>query len=122
MVWTNYTFVNVFQYQPGQVHFCTADIGWITGHSYIVYGPLSAGGTSLLFEGIPTWPDAGRFWEIVEKFKVDILYTAPTAIRSLMGFGLDSDALHSPNEHYGVFNYFKGIETIPYFHHYFAQP
>jgi acetyl-CoA synthetase len=87
MVWTNYTFVNVFQYQPGQVHFCTADIGWITGHSYIVYGPLSAGATSLLFEGIPTWPDAGRFWEIVEKHKVNILYTAPTAIRSLMSFG-----------------------------------
>jgi acetyl-CoA synthetase len=89
MVWTTYTFVNVFQYQPGQVHFCTADIGWITGHSYIVYGPLSAGGTSLVFEGIPTWPDAGRFWDIVDKYKVDILYTAPTAIRSLMGFGLD---------------------------------
>ena len=89
MVWTNYTFVNVFQYQPGQIHFCTADIGWITGHSYIVYGPLSAGGTSLMFEGIPTWPDAGRFWEIVEKYKVDVLYTAPTAIRSLMAYGLD---------------------------------
>lgn len=89
MVWTNYTFVNTFQYQPGQVHFCTADIGWITGHSYIIYGPLSAGATTLMFEGIPTWPDAGRFWEVVEKFKVDILYTAPTAIRSLMGFGLD---------------------------------
>jgi len=89
MVWTNYTFVNSFQYQPGQVHFCTADIGWITGHSYIVYGPLSAGATSIMFEGIPTWPDAGRFWEIVDKYKVDILYTAPTAIRSLMGFGLD---------------------------------
>ncbi|MGC4100264.1 acetate--CoA ligase [Ferruginibacter sp.] len=89
MVWTNYTFVNVFQYQPGQIHFCTADIGWITGHSYIVYGPLSAGGTSLMFEGIPTFPDAGRFWDIVDKHKVNILYTAPTAIRSLMGFGLD---------------------------------
>jgi acetyl-CoA synthetase len=87
MVWTNYTFVNVFQYQPGQVHFCTADIGWITGHSYIIYGPLSAGATSLMFEGIPTWPDAGRFWDIVQKYKVNILYTAPTAIRSLMGFG-----------------------------------
>ena len=87
MVWTTYTFVNVFQYQPGEIHFCTADIGWITGHSYIVYGPLSAGATSLMFEGIPTWPDAGRFWEIVEKYKVNILYTAPTAIRSLMGFG-----------------------------------
>lgn len=89
MVWANYTFVNVFQYQPGQVHFCTADIGWITGHSYIVYGPLSAGATTLMFEGIPTFPDAGRFWEIADKFKVDILYTAPTAIRSLMGYGLE---------------------------------
>ena len=89
MVWTNYTFVNVFQYQPGQVHFCTADIGWITGHSYIIYGPLSAGATTLMFEGVPTWPDAGRFWEIIEKYRVDIFYTAPTAIRSLMGFGLD---------------------------------
>jgi acetyl-CoA synthetase len=89
MVWTNYTFVNVFQYQPGQVHFCTADIGWITGHSYIIYGPLSAGGTTLMFEGVPTWPDAGRFWDVVDKHKVNILYTAPTAIRSLMGFGLE---------------------------------
>ena len=87
MVWANYTFVNVFQYQPGQIHFCTADIGWITGHSYLLYGPLSAGATTLMFEGIPTWPDAGRFWDIVEKHKVDILYTAPTAIRSLMAFG-----------------------------------
>jgi acetyl-CoA synthetase len=89
MVWTNYTFVNVFQYKPGDIHFCTADIGWITGHSYILYGPLSAGATSLMFEGIPTWPDAGRFWDIIDKHKVNILYTAPTAIRSLMGFGLD---------------------------------
>ncbi|PZR23252.1 MAG: acetate--CoA ligase [Citrobacter freundii] len=89
MVWTNYTFVNAFQYQPGQVHFCTADVGWITGHSYIIYGPLTAGATSVMFEGVPTWPDAGRFWDIVDKYKVDILYTAPTAIRSLMGFGLD---------------------------------
>ncbi len=88
MVYTNYTFVNTFQYQPSDIFFCTADIGWITGHSYIVYAPLSAGGTSLMFEGIPTFPDAGRFWDIVEKFKVNILYTAPTAIRSLMGFGL----------------------------------
>ncbi|RYG42126.1 MAG: acetyl-coenzyme A synthetase, partial [Chitinophagaceae bacterium] len=87
MVYTNYTFVNVFQYQPGDIHFCTADIGWITGHSYIVYGPLSAGATSLMFEGVPTWPDASRFWQIVDKYKVNILYTAPTAIRSLMGFG-----------------------------------
>ena len=89
MVWTTYSFVNVFQYNPGDIHFCTADIGWITGHSYIVYGPLSTGATSLMFEGIPTWPDAGRCWEIVDKHKLNILYTAPTAIRSLMGFGLE---------------------------------
>lgn len=89
MLWTNYTFVNVFQYNPGDVFFCTADIGWITGHSYIVYGPLSAGATSLMFEGIPTWPDAGRFWDIVDKYKVNTLYTAPTAIRSLMSYGLE---------------------------------
>jgi acetyl-CoA synthetase len=88
MVYTTYTFVNVFQYQPGDVFFCTADIGWITGHSYILYAPLCAGATSLMFEGIPTWPDAGRFWDIIDKHKVNILYTAPTAIRSLMGFGL----------------------------------
>lgn len=88
MVYTGYSFVNVFQYQPEDIHFCTADIGWITGHSYILYGPLSAGATTLMFEGIPTWPDAGRFWDIIDKYKVNILYTAPTAIRSLMGFGL----------------------------------
>lgn len=89
MIYTTYTFVNVFNYQPGEVYFCTADIGWVTGHSYIVYGPLSAGGTSLMFEGVPTYPDAGRFWEITDKFKVNILYTAPTAIRALMAHGLD---------------------------------
>ncbi len=88
MVYTTYSFVNVFQYRPGDIHFCTADIGWITGHSYIVYGPLGAGATTLIFEGVPTWPDAGRFWEIVDKYRVNVLYTAPTAIRSLMGFGL----------------------------------
>ncbi|MFZ4770795.1 MAG: acetate--CoA ligase [Ferruginibacter sp.] len=89
MLWTTYTFVNVFQYKPGDIHFCTADIGWITGHSYIVYGPLSAGATSVMFEGIPTWPDAGRFWDIVDRHKVNCIYTAPTAIRSLMSFGTD---------------------------------
>lgn len=88
MVWTAYTFANVFQYTPGDIHFCTADIGWITGHSYIVYGPLATGATTLMFEGVPTWPDAGRFWDIVDKYRVNVLYTAPTAIRSLMGFGL----------------------------------
>ena len=89
MVWAAYTFVNAFQYQPGQVHFCTADLGWITGHSYLLYGPLLAGATTVMFEGVPTWPDAGRFWDIVDRHQVNILYTAPTAIRSLMGFGLD---------------------------------
>ena len=87
MVYTTYSFVNVFQYRPGDVHFCTADIGWITGHSYILYGPLCAGATTLIFEGVPTWPDAGRFWDVVDKHKVNVLYTAPTAIRSLMAFG-----------------------------------
>ncbi|PRD52633.1 acetate--CoA ligase [Sphingobacterium gobiense] len=87
MVYTGYTFSNVFRYQPDEVYFCTADIGWITGHSYIVYGPLSQGATSLMFEGTPTYPDAGRLWDIVDKYKVNILYTAPTAIRSLMAFG-----------------------------------
>jgi len=87
MVYANYTFVNVFQYQPGQIHFCTADIGWITGHTYITYGPLSAGATTLIFEGIPTYPNAGRFWDIIDKHQVNIFYTAPTAIRSLMAFG-----------------------------------
>lgn len=94
MVYTTYSFVNVFQYQPGDVHFCTADIGWITGHSYVLYGPLCAGACSLIFEGIPTWPSPARFWEICEKHAVNILYTAPTAIRSLMGFGNDHTQNH----------------------------
>ncbi len=89
MVYTGYTFKTAFQYEPGEVYFCTADIGWITGHSYIAYGPLTQGATSVMFEGIPTYPSPGRLWEIVEKFKVNILYTAPTAIRSLMSFGDD---------------------------------
>lgn len=88
MVYANYTFVNTFQYQPGEVYFCTADVGWITGHSYIIYGPLSAGATTLMFEGVPTYPDAGRLWSITDKFRVNTLYTAPTAIRSLMSYGL----------------------------------
>ncbi|RYG08949.1 MAG: acetate--CoA ligase, partial [Chitinophagaceae bacterium] len=88
MVYAGYTFSNVFNYQSDEVFFCTADIGWITGHSYIVYGPLSQGATTLMFEGIPTFPDASRLWKIIEKHNVNILYTAPTAIRSLMSFGL----------------------------------
>ncbi|MXV16992.1 acetate--CoA ligase [Hufsiella ginkgonis] len=87
MVYAGYTFANVFDYNPGEIYFCTADIGWITGHTYILYGPLSQGATTLMFEGVPTWPDAGRLWNIVAQYKVNILYTAPTAIRSLMGFG-----------------------------------
>jgi len=87
MVYTGYTFANVFQYQPGEIYFCTADIGWITGHSYIVYGPLSQGASAIMFEGIPTYPTPSRFWDIIDKHKVNIFYTAPTAIRSLMSFG-----------------------------------
>jgi acetyl-CoA synthetase len=83
MVYTHYTFKTVFQYRDGQVFWCTADVGWITGHSYIIYGPLLAGATTLLFEGIPSYPDFGRFWRVVERHKVNIFYTAPTAIRSL---------------------------------------
>ena len=89
MVYAGYSFQNVFQYEKGDVFFCTADIGWITGHSYIIYGPLAMGATTLMFEGVPTYPDAGRFWDIVDKYKVNIIYTAPTAIRSLMQSGLD---------------------------------
>jgi len=87
MVYTCYSFRNVFQYKEGDVYWCTADIGWITGHSYIVYGPLLAGATTMMFEGIPTFPDAGRFWDICEKHKVNQFYTAPTAIRALMAKG-----------------------------------
>jgi acetyl-CoA synthetase len=83
MVYTNYTFKTTFQYQDGQVYWCTADVGWITGHSYILYGPLSAGATTVMFEGVPSWPDWGRFWQVIERHKVNIFYTAPTAIRSL---------------------------------------
>ena len=83
MVHVNYTFRTAFQYQDGQIFWCTADVGWITGHSYILYGPLSAGATTVIFEGIPSWPDMGRFWQAIERHKVNIFYTAPTAIRSL---------------------------------------
>jgi acetyl-CoA synthetase len=89
MVYTYYSFMNVFQYSAGDVYWCTADVGWITGHSYIVYGPLLAGATTLMFEGVPTYPDAGRFWEIVDKYKVNQFYTAPTAIRALQAYGLE---------------------------------
>ncbi len=83
MVYTDYTFRTTFQYQEGQVYWCTADIGWVTGHSYIIYGPLSAGATTVMFEGVPSWPDWGRFWQAIERHKINIFYTAPTAIRAL---------------------------------------
>lgn len=89
MVYAAYTFKNIFQYQPKDVYWCTADIGWITGHSYIVYGPLLNGATTLMFEGVPSYPDYGRFWSIVEKHKVTQFYTAPTAIRALAKEGLE---------------------------------
>jgi acetyl-CoA synthetase len=89
MIYTAYTFATVFQYKQNEVFWCTADIGWITGHSYIVYAPLLNAATSILFEGVPTYPDAGRFWKIVEKYKVNIFYTAPTAIRALEACGIE---------------------------------
>jgi acetyl-CoA synthetase len=87
MVYAGYSFRNVFQYREKEIYWCTADIGWITGHSYLLYGPLLNGATTLMFEGVPTYPDAGRFWQVVDKHKVNIFYTAPTAIRSLMAAG-----------------------------------
>ncbi|MEK9619338.1 MAG: acetate--CoA ligase [Flavobacteriales bacterium] len=87
MVYAEYSFRNVFQYNQNDIYWCTADIGWITGHTYIVYGPLLAGATTVMFEGVPTFPDAGRFWEICDKHQVNIFYTAPTAIRALQACG-----------------------------------
>ena len=87
MVYAEYSFRNVFQYKPNDIYWCTADIGWITGHSYIVYGPLLSGATTIMFEGVPSHPSYSRFWEIIEKYKVTIFYTAPTAIRTLEAQG-----------------------------------
>ncbi len=87
LTYVTHTFKMIFDWHEGDIYWCTADIGWVTGHSYIVYGPLSAGSTTLMFEAVPTYPDAGRFWQIVEKYKVTQFYTAPTAIRALMKFG-----------------------------------
>jgi acetyl-CoA synthetase len=87
LVWAAYTHKTVFDYQDGDVYWCTADIGWVTGHSYVVYGPLANGATSLMFEGVPSYPDNSRFWAVVDKHKVNIFYTAPTAIRALMRDG-----------------------------------
>ena len=87
MVWASFTHQLVFDYKPGEIYWCTADVGWVTGHTYIVYGPLANGATTLMFEGVPNYPDAGRFWQVVDKHKVNIFYTAPTAIRALMREG-----------------------------------
>jgi acetyl-CoA synthetase len=87
MVWASFTHETVFDYQPGEVYWCTADVGWVTGHTYILYGPLANGATTLMFEGIPNYPDSSRFWQVVDKHKVNIFYTAPTAIRALMRDG-----------------------------------
>jgi len=89
MIYTEYSFRNVFQYEDGDIYWCTADIGWITGHSYIVYGPLLAGATTVMFEGTPSYPDAGRFWKIIEENQINIFYTAPTAIRALEAKGME---------------------------------
>jgi acetyl-CoA synthetase len=89
MVYAGYSFANVFQYNENDIYWCTADIGWVTGHTYILYGPLLQGATSLMFEGVPTFPDPGRFWQVIDKHAVNIFYTAPTAIRSLMASGVD---------------------------------
>ena len=93
-VWTETTFRYVFDYRPGEIYWCTADIGWVTGHSYIVYGPLQNGATALMFEGVPNYPDHDRFWQVVDKHKVNIFYTAPTAIRALMREGTGHVAKH----------------------------
>jgi acetyl-CoA synthetase len=87
LVWASFTYEIVFDYRPGEVFWCTADIGWVTGHSYVVYGPLANGATTLMFEGVPNYPDSGRIWQVVEKHQVNIFYTAPTAIRALMRDG-----------------------------------
>ena len=87
MIYSQFTFENVFQYEDGDTYWCTADVGWITGHSYIVYGPLLRGAKTIMFEGLPTYPDASRFWKIIDKYKVNQFYTAPTAIRALQSFG-----------------------------------
>ncbi len=125
MVYTAFTFKNVFQYKEGDIYWCTADIGWITGHSYIVYGPLANGATTVMFEGVPTYPDWGRFWQVVEKHQINQFYTAPTAIRALakeplshvenynlsslkvlgtVGEPINEEAWHWYNDHIGKMN------------------
>ena len=96
LVYAAMTHQYVFDYHDGDVYWCTADVGWVTGHSYIVYGPLANGATTLMFEGVPNYPDASRFWQVVDKHEVNIFYTAPTAIRALMGAGDDYRQAHQP--------------------------
>ena len=98
MVWASFTHEIVFDYRPGEIYWCTADVGWVTGHTYIVYGPLANGATTLMFEGIPNYPDSSRFWQVVDKHKVNIFYTAPTAIRALMREGEAPVKKTSPQE------------------------
>ena len=104
-VWTATTFHYVFDYRPGEIFWCTADVGWVTGHSYVVYGPLANGATSLMFEGVPNYPDFSRFWDVVERHRVNIFYTAPTAIRALMregeGAGEEARPLVAPAARHG---------------------
>jgi acetyl-CoA synthetase len=94
MVYVGHTFRNVFQYQPGDVYWCSADVGWVTGHSYLVYGPLLAGGTTVVFAGVPNWPTPARFWQVIERHRVTQFYTAPTAIRALMAEGSEWPSQH----------------------------
>jgi len=89
LVWVSLSHELTFDYRPGQIYWCAADIGWVTGHSYILYGPLANGATSLMFEGVPNWPDASRIWQVVDRHQVEIIYTAPTALRALMREGDD---------------------------------
>ena len=101
LVWASYTHENVFDYRPGDVYWCTADVGWVTGHTYILYGPLANGATTLMFEGIPNYPDSSRFWQVIDKHKVSIFYTAPTAIRALMRDGDGAGEEDLPRRRFG---------------------
>ena len=95
MIYSSYTFLNVFQYDEEDIYWCTADVGWITGHSYIVYGPLLCGATTVKFEGVPTYPNVSRFWDIVDKYKIYLFYSAPTDIRALQAHGLEPLKINS---------------------------
>ena len=96
LTWASHTHELVFDYRPGEVFWCTADVGWVTGHSYVVYGPLMNGATTVMFEGVPNYPDPSRFWQVVDKYKVEIFYGAPTALRAQTQPGLLLDSLIDP--------------------------